>query len=89
METTNTEKTTLAEQSQNPSQAGKNSTSISKDVGKNMSGETATSGGGLDERLDQADIANSKDLGANKSAENELKIGAEGDAHELAASKQP
>ena len=89
METTNTERTALAEQSQNPSQAGKDSASVSKDIGRNMSGETSTSGGGLDARLDQADIANDKDLGASKSADNELKIGAEGDAHDLAASKQP
>ena len=89
METTNTETTQLAEQSQNPSQAGKASTSISRDVGKNMSQETGTHGGGLDARLDQADITNSRDLGENKKADNSLKIGAEGDAHDLAASKQP
>lgn len=89
METTNTETTQLAEQSQNPSQAGKDSTTISKDIGKNMSEETSTSGGGLDARLDEADIAKGSDLGASKSADNELKIGAEGDAHDLAASKQP
>lgn len=89
METTNTETTQLAEQSQNPSQAGKSSASISKDIGQNMSEETGTSGGGLDTRLDQADIANSKDLGTSKSADNDSKIGAEGDAHDSAASKQP
>lgn len=89
MEVTNTETTQLAEQSQNPSQAGQNSASMSKDVGRNLSEETGSSGGGLDERLDQVDSASSKISGASKAEENSLKIGAEGDGHDLAASKQP
>ena len=79
METTDTETTQLAEQSQNPSQAGQDSASISKDVGRNFSEETGSSGGGLDKRLDQANSASSKVSGASKAEENALKIGAEGD----------
>lgn len=89
MDHANTEKTILSEQSQNPSQAGSASTSISKDVGANLSQETSSSGGGLDARLDKADMANASDLGKSTTQDYGMKVGSEDDAHEKAAGKQP
>lgn len=95
MDHANTASTVLNEQSQNPSQAGSASTSMSKDVGKNMGQETSSAGGGLDARMDQADMARTGDFGAAKGEERgvAMKVGREGggnvDAHEAAAGKQP
>ena len=89
MDNTDTQRTVLAEQSQTPSQSGKNSSTISKDIGKNLSEETNSSGGGLDARLDRADIANAASLGDASKKDNSIIVGAEADAHNQAASKQP
>lgn len=71
-----TDKTTLAEQSQNPGQAGAASTSVSKDIGD------APTGGELKGRLDTIDASTSEGGGATK-------VGGEGDQHEKAAERQP
>lgn len=93
MDHANTASTVLNEQSQNPAQAGKASTSVSKDVGQNMGQETsgADAGGGLDARLDQADMARPGEFAGAKAEDNSVKVGTEGgvDAHEAAAGKQP
>lgn len=89
MDHANTEKTVLSEQSQNPSQSGSASTSISKDIGANMSQEISTSGSGLDERMDQVDATKAGGFGEAKAQELGSVVGAEGDAHEEAAAKQP
>lgn len=66
----------ISEQSQNPSQAGATSTSISKDVGD------APEGKELQDRLETID-------GTGK-AEEGVKVGdGEGDQHERAAERQP
>jgi len=89
MDHANTASTVLPEQAQNPSQAGSASTSISKDVGRNMGQETSSSGGGLDARMEQADMVRAGEFGAVKGEA--MKVGREGDgdAHEAAAGKQP
>ncbi|KAK5944675.1 hypothetical protein PMZ80_001875 [Knufia obscura] len=89
MDHANTQSTVLNEQSQNPSQSGSASTSISKDVGKNLSAETSSSGGGLDERMDAGDASKTSTFGSTKAGDHGAVVGAEGDAHEGAAAKQP
>lgn len=74
--------TTLAEQSQNPGQAGKASSSISKDYGANAEGN-------LDQRLDQAEFASTREIGKTSSEEHGMVVGADQDVSELAAGKQP
>lgn len=75
MDNTPTDRTTLAEQSQNPNQAGAASTSISKDVGDAPSGED------LKKRMDAID--------AEGDGGGAAKVGEKGDAHGKAAERQP
>lgn len=93
MDHTNVETTHIAEQAQNPNQAGSASASISKDVGRNMSQDTDLSGGGLAERMHQVNASRPKAFGKEKSGEfaGAMRIGIEEgqDAHEEAAGKQP
>lgn len=70
---------TISEQSQNPSQAGANSTSISKDVGE------APKGSDLKERMQQIDDSSASGGGATKIGEE----GGEGGDHGKAAARQP
>lgn len=76
--------TALAEQSQNPGQAGKASTSISKDYGGNDA-----SGEDLDRRLDQADFGSTREIGKTSTEERGMVVGADQDIHNMAAAKQP
>ncbi|KAJ9660694.1 hypothetical protein H2198_002437 [Neophaeococcomyces mojaviensis] len=81
--------TTLAEERQNPAASFGRTTGAERDIGRNKVEETSNLGGGLSERLDQVDNSNPKDFGTAKSGDYNLVVGAEGDAHEKAAGKQP
>lgn len=73
---------TISEQSQNPSQAGSASTSISKDVGD------APTGSDLKDRMDEIEKSTSIGGGAMKVGEEGQGVG-DGGEHGKAAERQP
>lgn len=83
----NTEKTILNEQK---STHGAN-VGADSDVGRNMTEDTSTQGGGLAGRLEEVDQAQKNVAGAEKADAFAPKIGTEdeSDLHSAAASKQP
>lgn len=77
--------TILAEQKQNFGNTG-----AERDVGRNLAQETSTTSGGLDKRLDEADVAKPSDFASTKVHEHSQVVGNEDrDAHQVAAAKQP